>query len=160
MLASQLEANLWAATLLQHLRFLPIFAHITLQTQSAPLQMEDPPEGLLAEHIFGKDIQYHPPSLDTVARSRSSLTCLSCRYGRQLLDDSRLDLQQNNDTSPDSSSRRSLVGSVQLREEEEYHSTTGAPPPGYKKWLEFAKARQCHLGPYRRIDKDLQACTK
>ena len=30
------------------------------------------------------------------------------------------------------------------------------PPPKYEQWVKFAKQNQCHLGPYRRIEKDLQ----
>ena len=30
------------------------------------------------------------------------------------------------------------------------------PPPGFEQWVKFARQNQCHLGPYTRIDKDLQ----
>lgn len=55
----------------------------------------------------------------------------------------------------DGLSRKSLGGAKPLSDAEEYQSGRGIPPPGYQKWLEFAKERQCHLGPYKRIDTDL-----
>ena len=47
---------------------------------------------------------------------------------------------------------------VKLSAQDEYNSTMRPPPPGYEKWLSFAKERQCHLGPYLRIEKDLEVC--
>ena len=55
----------------------------------------------------------------------------------------------------DGLSRKSLGSGKPVSEAEEYQSSRGTPPPGFQKWLEFAKERQCHLGPYKRIDTDL-----
>lgn len=55
----------------------------------------------------------------------------------------------------DGLSRKSAGSFKQLTPAEEYQSTIGSLPPGFEEWLTFAKDNQCHLGPYRRIDLDL-----
>lgn len=37
------------------------------------------------------------------------------------------------------------------------YNSTRAPPKGFEKWIAYAKLNKCHLGPYTRIDKDLEA---
>ena len=36
------------------------------------------------------------------------------------------------------------------------YNSSHNPPPKFQLWLKFAKSNNCHLGPYLRIDKDLQ----
>ena len=36
------------------------------------------------------------------------------------------------------------------------YNSTREPPEGFEKWIAYAKKNECHLGPYTRIERDLQ----
>ena len=46
--------------------------------------------------------------------------------------------------------------SAQSEWREHDYVSSRKPPPGWKKWLTFAKDNKCHMGSYNRIEKDLQ----